>query len=168
MITNPYAVTTLEAPGEGTSTSIWRGLVFGLAGYVAPFAIFFPMCWMSYGWLAVSDNFDRFVTMHCRISLSGLAALAPNVACMVLFGIAGYQRPLMHRFLGFGISPFVLGLATLLGYFLVLLVTLAWFPLPWTWPALLNNSVRSGLVALLPLSIVAYRLVSARGLKRST
>lgn len=39
-------MTTLEATGKGKSISILRGLVFGLAGYVVPFAIFFPMCWM--------------------------------------------------------------------------------------------------------------------------
>jgi hypothetical protein len=159
---NPYAITSSETRSECESTSVWRAFAFGLVGYLAPFAILFPMCWMAYGWLAASDNFDRIVAMHGTISFAGFAALAPNFACMVLFTVAGYRRFSSQGFGGRRLGPLPLGLATLFGYFVVLLTTVVWFPLPWRWPAELSNLVRSGLVAVFPLSVIAYRLISSR------
>ncbi len=159
---NPYAVTSIETRSEAESTSIWLACACGLVGYLAPFAILFPFCWVSYGWLAVNDNFDRLVAMHWKISFAGFAALAPNIACMFFFAVAGYRRfssPGPGRRM---LDPLALGLATLCGYLVVLLTTLVWFPLPWRWSAELSNSVRSGLVALFPLSVIAFRLVRLR------
>lgn len=161
-MTNPYAVTTVMPVAPSDSTSMMRGIAFGLAGYFAPILILFLLCCLSFGWLAVGQNFDRFVAIHSTVSLNSLLAMVPNLICLILFAIAGYRVRSRRGAARVWLTPMGLGLLTLLGYCLVMLTTTVVFPLPWRWSAEQANGTRAGLVALFPLAGIGYRVIRAK------
>jgi hypothetical protein len=147
---NPYAATTVETCRNDDAPSVVDAVAMGVIGYCSPLAIFAATCWLRFGRTVVIENLERFSNAHVSLSLSTVALLLPNLVCMVLFAYAGYRHSFAKRSLA-------LGLATLLGYFMMVLTTMVWFPLPWTWNAVTANAVRSLIVIAFPSFLLILR-----------
>ena len=154
---NPYEP-TVSTPS--TEQRTWRGIaivVAALIGYVAPLLVVALWSWFLYDRTVAMENFGRVRQMHQELSLNSLLAFIPGLFLALIFATAAHNwasSRAPHR------RWWILGLITLVGYFLVLDSTARWNLIPWTWPSELQNVPRTLLTLAFPA--VAYVIAMYR------
>lgn len=157
---NPYVPPDIATDREPTDASpdrpsLIRGLAFASLGYFTPFVILFPMFWVKHGWVPIDEMIIGLVAWHWPVNMIGCALLIPNLACLLLFGFAGYNRSGLLGHLGRRANGVSLGIATLIGYFAMLTVYYTVDPFRNSWGEL-NAIAGSGFVLAFPIGIWLY------------
>lgn len=153
---NPYEATTYEFT-ESKTIRLRSAITMGLVGYFGPVALMLMLCMLHYGWDVMVDNVRKFILIHWPITVTGMLALAPHFLCAGLLAW-GSLRPertgRSHLF-----DPRKLGMAALIGFIVLIVISAVWNPIPWTWSAGLTASIRLAFVILFPVNMIAYGLL---------
>lgn len=147
-MSNPYegpCGTAADVSAELTSWS--RATGFALTGYVVPFIILYLVeCSKDHIWWPISIIVASLITWHWPSNI-GWVQLVPNIACLLLFGWAGYTKCKLIPD-----RPLLLGIATLFGYFAMLIIPNIHFYFRSAW-------ARTGFVLLFPVLLwIVFRL----------
>lgn len=160
-MSNPYASPN-TAPNLDDSCkfdrSVKRGAFFGLCGYFAPFLIVVLMLCLRFGIHPIEQMDEVYAGLagwHWPINLIGCLLLIPNYACLLTFGVAGYKREGLIRRMGLNSDGISLGVATLIGYFAMLVVHFMFDPFRY-WSAELTAVTQSLVALLFPIALMLY------------
>ncbi len=148
---NPYESTATAPRTERRPWTLVIALWAGMVGYGLPVVALVLLAWLTHGWSVALENLERVVRIQRDLSPNTVAVFVPNLTVALLAATATIKwgsSDNSHR------RWWMLGWMTLIGYVVVVYSVGRWTLIPWTWPTVLSNTVRSALTLTFPL--VAY------------